>query len=152
MFDELPPFGEKVEIRCIAHDVVFLQESRNHQRGHVGCPRCKSLKHALDLGQLKAGQDETHLLKKFRERAREIHGDKYDYDDFIYVNSATKGKIVCSEHDDFFQSPGNHFRGSGCPQCARESFSAGSFKHNGVRPCILYQSRLRECTKQDLTP
>jgi hypothetical protein len=128
MFDKLPPFGEKVEIRCIAHDVIFLQEPRNHQRGHVGCPRCKSLKHALDLGQLKAGQDEAHLLKKFRKRAREIHGDKYDYDDFIYVNSATKGKIVCSEHGDFFQSPDNHFRGSGCLQCARESFSAGSFK------------------------
>ncbi|AFL74024.1 GIY-YIG nuclease family protein [Thiocystis violascens] len=128
LFDELPPFGEKVEIQCVAHDVVFLQEPRNHQRGHVGCPQCKSLKHALRLVQLEAEFDESHLFEKFCKRARDVHGVKYDYDDFRYVNAATKGKITCPQHGLFLQSPSNHLRGSGCPQCARELLAAGSFK------------------------
>ena len=43
LFNELPPFGDKVLIRCIEHDTTFSQESRNHMRGHTGCKVCKSL-------------------------------------------------------------------------------------------------------------
>lgn len=128
LFRELPPFGEKVEIRCVPHDLVFLQEPRSHQRGHVGCPKCKSLKHALGLGQLEPDYNEFLLLKKFRDEARIVHGEKYNYDQFEYVNVSTKGKIHCPEHGGFHQNPSNHLRGSQCPQCAIDSRKAGTFK------------------------
>jgi len=35
-------------------------------------------------------------LEQFIEKARLIHGDKYDYSEFIYKNNATKGKIICN--------------------------------------------------------
>ena len=127
-FNELPPLGEKVKIRCVAHDLVFLQEPRNHQRGHVGCPKCKSLKLALGIGQLEPKHDESRLLEKFREQARSVHGGKYEYDQFEYVSAAIKGKIHCPKHGVFHQSPSNHLRGSGCPKCAAESFKDGTFK------------------------
>ncbi|MDV6341186.1 GIY-YIG nuclease family protein [Nitrosomonas sp. Is24] len=128
LFHELPPFGEKVKIRCVAHDLVFLQEPRNHQRGHVGCPKCKSLKHALGLGHLKPEHNESRLLDSFRERAQIVHGGKYGYDQFEYVNTTTKGIIHCPEHGIFHQSPNNHLRGSGCPKCATNLCKIGTFK------------------------
>lgn len=128
-FDKLPSYGEKVEIRCVAHDLIFLQEPRNHQRGHVGCPKCKSLKLALRLGQLEPKYDESRLLEKFYHQACAVHGEKYDYDHFEYVNTTTKGEIRCPEHGSFFQNPSNHLRGNGCPQCAKDSLKVGTFKH-----------------------
>lgn len=127
-FSELPPFGRKVLIRCVAHDLEFLQEPRNHQRGHVGCPKCKSLKHALTNGQLSPNDDSSLLLRKFEERARAVHGDSYGYEQFEYVNVSTKGRISCPAHGAFDQTPTNHLRGSRCPECARESLKEGTFK------------------------
>ena len=56
--------------------------------------------------------------KQFVQKANEKHGgDKYDYREFIYINSSTKGKIMCQEHGTFLQTPSNHLRGKGCPKC-----------------------------------
>lgn len=100
-FSELPPAGKKVQILCTAHNLVFLQEPRNHQRGHVGCPKCKSLKHALGDGQLSPGDDASPLLRKFVEQARAVHGDRYGYEGFEYVNVSTAGLIICPIHGKF---------------------------------------------------
>lgn len=55
-------------------------------------------------------------------RAREIHGDKYDYSNVFYKNSVTKVCIVCPIHGEFWQKPSNHVNmRQGCPKCARES-------------------------------
>lgn len=59
---------------------------------------------------------------EFVAKAREVHGNKYSYDEFEYVNAFTKGKIICSKHGEFFQSANSHLKGHGCPQCFRENF------------------------------
>jgi len=59
--------------------------------------------------------------EEFIERARKIHGDKYDYSLVEYKNAKTKIKIICSIHGVFEQIPDNHLRKKyGCPFC-RES-------------------------------
>lgn len=56
--------------------------------------------------------------QEFIERARKVHGDKYDYSKAEYVNISTKVCIVCPTHGDFWQRPSDHiFHGSGCPLC-----------------------------------
>lgn len=56
--------------------------------------------------------------KEFIERARKIHGDKYDYSKTEYINNSTKVKIICPIHGEFEQSPTSHIdRGSGCLIC-----------------------------------
>ena len=55
--------------------------------------------------------------KEFIEKAKKIHGDKYDYSNVEYKNSITKVCIKCPEHGEFWQSPKYHLRGSGCYQC-----------------------------------
>ena len=55
--------------------------------------------------------------KYFIERAREIHGNKYDYSLTEYKKSNEKVCIVCLKHGKFNQTPHNHLKGQGCPLC-----------------------------------
>lgn len=55
--------------------------------------------------------------KEFIERAKKVHGDKYDYNLVDYKNNYTKIKIICSEHGIFEQTPYNHVIGKRCPEC-----------------------------------
>ena len=82
---------------------IFRPVWYSHISG-VGCPKCN--------GGVKFNK------KLFIDAARKIHGDKYDYSKFIYVNANTKGIITCSRHGDFLQSPYLHTNlGRGCPKC-----------------------------------
>lgn len=55
----------------------------------------------------------------FKERARQIHGDKYDYSKVEYgKNNKEKVCIICPEHGEFWQRPNRHLRGDGCPFCS----------------------------------
>jgi len=56
--------------------------------------------------------------EEFLKKAISIHGDRYGYDKAIYIGSKTKITITCLYHGDFQQSPNNHFKGAGCPECA----------------------------------
>jgi len=51
------------------------------------------------------------------EEAKLIHGEKYIYDDTIYINNKTKMKIICPIHGEFWQLPQDHLRGRGCSKC-----------------------------------
>lgn len=54
----------------------------------------------------------------FIEKAKKVHGDKYDYSKVEYVNSKTKVIVTCKLHGDFKQSPNNHLTGYvGCKKC-----------------------------------
>jgi hypothetical protein len=55
--------------------------------------------------------------EEFIAKAREVHGDKYDYSKVEYVNSLAKVCIICPEHGPFWQRPGHHLDGHGCPIC-----------------------------------
>lgn len=54
---------------------------------------------------------------EFIERAKLIHGDKYDYSKVVYKNGRTKIIIVCPIHGEFLQKPHDHLYGRGCPKC-----------------------------------
>lgn len=55
---------------------------------------------------------------KFIEKAKNRHGDKYDYSKVEYTDSTTKVCIICKKHGEFWQTPQGHVRGQGCPKCA----------------------------------
>lgn len=58
--------------------------------------------------------------EEFIKRAKEIHGDKYDYSKAIFDNVDEKVCLVCKEHGEFWQSPYKHInRKQGCPYCSR---------------------------------
>lgn len=61
-------------------------------------------------------------FEQFEAEAREIHGDKFDYSDFVYVNNKTVGKIHCNKCGyEFKMTPINHiWQRQGCPKCGHK--------------------------------
>ena len=96
----------KVTIICPIHG-EFEQTPGKHLIG-CGCPNCK--------GNL-ISQQKTSNTAEFIEKARQVHGDKYDYSKVNYVNALTKVTIICPIHGEFEQTPNNHLYGKGCPGC-----------------------------------
>jgi Zn finger protein HypA/HybF involved in hydrogenase expression len=96
----------KVKIICNKHG-AFEQQPNNHLSGQE-CPKC---------GQINRNINSSYDNNIFIKKAKNIHGEKYDYSSTEYVNSYTKVKITCPIHGDFNQYPRHHYRGVGCPKC-----------------------------------
>ena len=89
-----------VNITCKIHG-GFMQSPTNHLQGK-GCPKC-------------ANKNVTS--GEFIEKARKVHGNKYDYSKVKYINNQANVCIICPEHGEFWQAPGSHLSGKGCPHC-----------------------------------
>ena len=98
----------KICIICSEHG-EFWQLPSAHLNGQ-GCPKCKKYR----VGE---GKYNTNI---FIEKAKLVHGDKYDYSKVNYIDSITKVCITCPEHGEFWQEPNSHLRGNGCKKCAVE--------------------------------
>ena len=97
---------EKVCIICPKHG-EFWQEASSHLKG-CGCPKC---------GKESSQKRQSLNTEQFIERAKKVHGDKYDYSKTKYINSSTKICIICPIHGEFWQRPTEHLRGRGCKKC-----------------------------------
>jgi len=64
---------------------------------------------------------------KFIEKSIKVHNDKYDYSKVDYLGNHKKVCIICPEHGEFYQTPGNHSSGNGCLKCARHRVSQKLF-------------------------
>ena len=53
----------------------------------------------------------------FIKRAKEVHGEKYDYSLVEYKTDKIKVKIICPEHGILMQSPNVHYN-HGCKKCS----------------------------------
>ncbi len=93
---------------CKKHNLEFLQ-NRNFVLKREGCPLCKS-------ENQRKGADE------FLFKAKEIHGDRYDYSKVIYVDRMTPVTIICRKHGPFMQTPNNHVdKKQNCKLCYYDS-------------------------------
>ena len=103
----------EVCIICPEHG-EFWQTPQGHLSGR-GCNLCR---YKAISKKLSNNNDD------FIERARKVHGDKYDYSKVNYVNNRTKVCIICPEHGEFWQTPDSHLSGSGCKICKKEKLSS----------------------------
>jgi hypothetical protein len=55
---------------------------------------------------------------KFIEKAKLIHGEKYDYSLVNYTESKNYVNIICKEHGIFNQRASAHLSGDGCKKCS----------------------------------
>ncbi|MBO5435604.1 hypothetical protein J6A31_07410 [bacterium] len=55
----------------------------------------------------------------FITKSKQLHNNKYDYSQTVYVNSRSNVNIICPIHGMFEQRAMSHLSGSGCPKCAR---------------------------------
>lgn len=61
-----------------------------------------------------------YTTEEFICRAKEIHGDKYDYSKTIYIGLDVPVDIICHQHGLFAQAPRGHLKGGNCPYCTKE--------------------------------
>ena len=106
----------KVCIICPIHG-EFWQRPSSHLRGQ-GCSKC---------GELKKGKYNLGNKSDFIERAKKVHGDKYDYSKVEYIDTKTKVCIICPIHGEFWQRPGSHLSGRGCNLCSKPVYDTESF-------------------------
>lgn len=149
----------RVEIICWEHG-PFLQTPEQHMLG-AGCPVCAKEKRRQTMldryGVEYASQSADMQVKsratrerkfggmkppgsgrkamstdEFIRRAREVHGDTYDYSQVNYVNNSTKVRIICPVHGAFEQTPAKHLLGQGCPNLECIQARRGKTEKSGV--------------------
>ena len=100
---------KKVCIICPKHG-EFYQTPNKHLQGQ-GCKKC---------GREKASYLQSFTTESFIEKAKIVHGDKYDYSKTEYKGYDEKITITCPIHGDFEQTPDSHLQGSGCRMCSNK--------------------------------
>lgn len=99
----------KVTIGCATCGLVFEQLANSHLRG-TGCPHCSAMR-----GGRKRARAFAAL---FEQRAREVHGDAYGYEQVVYHSNRKPVILYCRAcYDVFEQAPDNHLAGKGCSKC-----------------------------------
>ena len=110
----------KVKILCKQCGNVFKQSPHAHMDGR-GCATCCNKKRADAI---------SNTTEYFVNKAKEVHGDRYDYSDVDYTRSFTPVTILCTIHGPFTQTPSVHLSGSGCRQCANDSIGLSNSDNN----------------------
>lgn len=98
-----------VNIICPIHG-EFSQNAGDHLKG-CGCQKCGKVIMWDNRGRM--------TTDDFINKAKQIHGDKYDYKKVNYINAKTPITITCKKHGDFLQTPSNHLLNCGCPSCSK---------------------------------
>ena len=96
----------KICIICQKHG-EFWQNPKHHLRGQ-GCPKCSVIK---------SSNNRKLITEEFIEKAKKIHGDKFNYLLSCYMGYNIKVKVICPIHGEFQQTPKSHLKGNGCLKC-----------------------------------
>lgn len=113
-----------IPITCPIHG-KFNVVARNHLK--YGCRKCSYVERGLNM---------RSNTESFIEKARKIHGEKYDYSKVIYKTAKNDDVcITCPIHGDFLMKPNYHLSGEGCPKCKDshlERLLSNAFDENGI--------------------
>lgn len=118
--------NKKVKIICPDHG-LFEQRASSHLEGY-GCKLCS-----------RENREKGMTTEEYIARAKEVHGDKYDYSKTVYKGSLEDVCVTCYKHGDFYVNASNHInKGAGCKECfyesrrikAEEFFKRAKEKHN----------------------
>ena len=111
----------KICIICPEHG-EFWQTPHNHLKGQ-NCPKCANISR---------GDSFRDNKEEFIKRAKEIHGEKYDYSKVNYINNRTKVCIICPVHGEFWQVPYSHLKGFGCKLCNGDVYDTETFVSKAI--------------------
>jgi hypothetical protein len=95
----------KTEIVCRDHG-SFLQTPYQHIRTQNGCPECRLFELKYLALNLTGGGGKPSTKEAFIKKARQVHGDKYEYIG-EYKNCKVHIEIKCPYHGIFLQTPDN---------------------------------------------
>lgn len=97
-------YNTKVKVLCKECNSYFYI-TPNNLFNNIGCPECAH---------------KNMNTEKFIQKAKEIHGELYDYSKAIYIKARQPIEIICKKHGSFCQTPDNHLnKKCGCPLCKK---------------------------------
>ncbi|MCU6293974.1 hypothetical protein [Escherichia coli] len=108
-FNSTLPSRTKIEVVCNDCGDIKKPTITDLATGKIGCQECTK-------------QTLKQTLGEFIKKSHLIHGNKYDYSLYDYINNQVTSIIICKEHGEFQQTPNSHLSGSGCPTCAVTGF------------------------------
>lgn len=132
-----------VKIICKDHG-IFEQIPTNHLRGK-GCFDCSYVIRTNHYREL------NPVL--FIEKAKKVHGNKYDYSQMKYNTCKEHITIICKKHGNFQQTPDSHVNGTGCPSCSEtkgERKIRLFLQENNIN--FEYQKRFENCKNKNILP
>lgn len=97
----------RINVHCTKHKSTANFIARSLTERETVCKQCYNEKYS-------SGKD------NFLEKARLIHGDRYDYKKVEYISTIIPVTIICKKHGEFKQRPANHLRGQNCIECIRD--------------------------------
>jgi hypothetical protein len=129
---------DKITIVCPIHGEFKLKATR-HLCG-TGCKKC-------------AADSKKVPIEEFIERARKLHGNRYNYSLVKYEYTFEKVKIICPKHGIFEQRGTNHLTGNRCPYC-RESRGEEKIAEYLIKNNVIFkrQHRIKECRNKKPLP
>lgn len=81
--------------------------------------------------------------QQFIDKARAVHGARFDYSKAEYIGAKVKVIVGCPEHGEWHVQPGNHLMGTGCPKCANQNKVAPEPKSWSEQRRAQYDKRMR---------
>jgi hypothetical protein len=99
----------KIIIICPEHGEL-LQSPDTHLKHE--CLKCSIKNHP---------NHQKRTTEEFIIKAKNIHGDRYDYSKVDYKGNRDKVEIICKEHGSWWQTPYNHLQNRGCRCCTNRS-------------------------------
>lgn len=105
---------DKMIIICPIHG-EYEQSPQVHLRG-CGCTHCRSDK---------ISKSQTEDTEYFINKSKSIYGDRYSYENTLYVNALSPIVVTCRQHGDFeILKSASHLstKRVGCPECSKKEF------------------------------
>ncbi len=127
---------EHVTVVCPIHGEFSIRP--NHHIMGNGCKECAKIKKSKSM-IMKLSE----IISQFESQ----HGLKYDYSNVNYINNITKVEIICPTHGSFYQTPKNHKKGQGCPECSKDNRvpylgNLSKLEREKISPAFIYQAIL----------
>ena len=124
-------------IICPIHG-EFKQTPKGHLIDKSGCPKCS---------HIVGGDKRRWSLGTFIQKAKQIHGLKYDYSLVKYKSAIIKVEIICLKHGNFKICPKDHINlKQGCPICSESKGEREIREHfRNINLEFKQQHKFKEC-------
>ena len=114
LYDKVIYLGDciKIKLFCVECKVYFEQIPSNNLRGAT---------HKLCADKIR-GLKSRMSQEEFINKCKQVHKDKYNYDETIYIESHANIKIYCNKCKLFFdQMAYHHMQGENCSKCINKT-------------------------------
>lgn len=138
---------DKIIVTCVEHG-AFNIAAIKHYYSKQGCSKCavytRGVHKSTQPRLLTAITKKANAAINFEAKAKQVHGDAYEYSKVVYDNARAPVEIICKSHGSFLQTPGKHTNSKqGCPQCSHHKSKGEAEIAKILKKFTIVQERVR---------